>query len=190
MNRINPLLTLALLLLSTSVAAYEEPNYEIVYESDNIEVRYYDERQVVQTRSGGPIRRFKRLFDYINGANEDSEKIAMTSPVTELSSGKGVIMQFYLPSRFNKNNAPLPINDNVEIFSIDAGYYGVIRFSGKSNTRNFNKHAEILKKELDNDNIQIIGPSIKATFDPPFTKANLRRNESMFLVDWDKGGSE
>ncbi len=186
MQKIKSLLTLATFLISTSTMAYEEPSYKTVFQSEDIEVRFYNERKVVQTKASGPIRRFKRLFDYIDGANENSEKISMTSPVTELNSDEGMIMQFYLPSRFAENKAPLPTNSDVEIFTIDAGYYGVISFSGRSSARNFEKHAEILKQELEKNNIKIIGPFIKATFDPPFTKASLRRNESMFLVNWEK----
>ena len=189
MNRINfllksALLTLSLLFLSTSVMTYEEPKYEIVYQADKIEVRYYDERLVVQTKYGDQNGGFRKLFNYISGSNKDSEKIAMTIPVTQSEAEEGMVMQFYLPSRFDKTNTPIPDDDSLEISSIDAGYYGVIRFSGRSKEKNFNKHSEILKKELVKENIQIIGPSIKATYNGPFTLPRFRRNETMFLVSW------
>jgi len=191
MKRINyllnsALLTLSLLFFSTSVMAYEEPKYEIVYQADEIEVRYYDERLVVQTKYGDQDGGFRKLFNYISGSNKDSEKIAMTIPVTQLDSGDGMVMQFYLPSRFDKTNTPLPDDDSLEVSSIQAGYYGVIKFSGRSKEKNFNKHSEILKKELEKNNIQIIGSSIKATYNGPFTLPRFRRNESMFLVNWDQ----
>jgi len=189
MKRINyllnsALLTLSLLFLSKSVMAYEEAKYEIVYQADEIEVRYYDERLVVQTKYGDQNGGFRKLFNYISGSNKDSEKIAMTIPVTQSEVEEGMVMQFYLPSRFDKTNTPLPDNESLEISSIDAGYYGVIRFSGRSKEKNFNKHSEILKKELAKENIQIIGPSIKATYNGPFTLPRFRRNETMFLVSW------
>ena len=34
------------------------------------------------------------------------------------------------------------------------------------------------------DNIEIIGPAIKATYDGPFTLPNLRRNEAIYQVSW------
>ena len=191
MKRINyllnsALLTLPFLFLSTSVMAYEEPKYKIVYQADEIEVRYYDERLVVQTKYGDQDGGFRKLFNYISGSNKDSEKIAMTIPVTQLDSGDGMVMQFYLPSRFDKTNTPLPDDDSLEVSSIQAGYYGVIKFSGRSKEKNFNKHSEILKKELEKNNIQITGPLIKATYNGPFTLPRFRRNESMFLVNWDQ----
>ena len=191
MKRINylfnsVLFTLSTLFLSGSAMAYEEPKYETVYQSDKIEVRFYDERLVVQTRYGDQNGGFRKLFNYISGSNQDSEKIAMTIPVTQSEAKEGMVMQFYLPSRFDKSNTPLPDDESLEISSIEAGYYGVVRFSGRSKEENFNKHAEILKKELENNDIKIIGPSIKATYNGPFTLPRFRRNESMFLVSWSK----
>ena len=179
------LLALGIISLSTSIMAYEEALYQTIYKSDGIEVRSYNERLIVQTRYGDENGGFRKLFNYISGSNEGSKEIAMTVPVTQTDAGEGMIMQFYLPSKFDKNNTPLPNDDSLEISSIDAGYYAVIKFSGRSNKKNFNKHSEILKEELEKNNIKIIGPSIMATYNGPFTLPRFRRNESMYLVSWD-----
>ncbi len=188
MRNLNFMITkIVLLVLSFSVPllfSYEEAGYKIVKESDKFEVRFYDERLVIQTTYGNQNGGFRKLFNYISGSNEDSEKIAMTVPVTQSDSGEGMVMQFYLPSRFDKSNTPLPEDDSLEISSIDAGHYAVISFSGRSNEKNFNKYSKILRKELDKNNIQIVGPSIKATYNGPFTLPRFRRNESMFLISW------
>ena len=188
MRNLNFMITkIVLLVLSFSVPllfSYEEAGYKIVKESDKFEVRFYDERLVIQTTYGNQNGGFRKLFNYISGSNEDSEKIAMTVPVTQSDSGEGMVMQFYLPSRFDKSNTPLPEDDSLEISSIDAGHYAVIGFSGRSNEKNFNKYSKILRKELDKNNIQIVGPSIKATYNGPFTLPRFRRNESMFLISW------
>ncbi len=183
-NLINTAFLIGALFLSVSVMAYEEPEYDIVYKTEKIEVRFYEERLVVQTRYGDQNGGFRKWCSYISGSNKDSEKIAMTIPVTQSNSGEGMLMQFYLPSRFNKFNTPLPDDDSLEISSIEAGHYAAIRFSGRSTEKNFNKHSEILIKELEKNNILIAGPSIKATYDGPFTLPRSRRNESMFLVNW------
>ena len=49
---------------------------------------------------------------------------------------------------------------------------------------NFDKHNKILKQKLLEDNISIKGFPIRATYNSPFTLPPLRRNESMFSVDW------
>ena len=45
------------------------------------------------------------------------------------------------------------------------------------------KELEILKKELLINNILIISPPIRATYDSPFTLPMNRRNEAMFKIE-------
>ena len=61
-----------------------------------------------------------------------------------------------------------------------------IKYSGRLTDKNFNKHKKILKENLIEDKIEIIGPAIKATYNGPFTLPMLRRNEAMFHIDWRK----
>ena len=51
--------------------------------------------------------------------------------------------------------------------------------------KNFIKHASILKKILEKENIEFNEPPIKATYNGPFTLPNLRRNEAMYLIQWE-----
>ncbi len=173
------------LFTTNSIMAYEEADYKTVYQTEQFDVRFYGERLVVQTSYGDQNGGFRKLFNYISGSNDNSEKIAMTVPVTQSDPGEGMVMQFYLPSKFDKESTPNPDDESLEISTIDAGYYAVIKFSGRSKEKNFNRHSEILKKELVKENIEIIGPSIKATYNGPFTLPRFRRNESMFLVSWE-----
>ena len=92
-------------------------------------------------------------------------------------------MQFYLPSKFNKDNIPTPSNLEVEIINIKGGYYAVIRYSGRASDKNFIKHKDILENKLTKDNITIISPAIRATYNSPFTLPMLRRNEVMFEIN-------
>ena len=93
-------------------------------------------------------------------------------------------MQFYLPSKFTKETVPLPSNPDIEITTVKEGYYAVIKYSGRSSDKNFDKHSQILKKKLIEDEISIIGFPIKATYNSPFTLPLFRRNETMSNVDW------
>ena len=93
-------------------------------------------------------------------------------------------MQFYLPSKFNKSNTPLPNNPDLRISTIEEGFFAVIRYSGRASDKNFFKHREILNKKLLDDNVVINGPAIRATYNGPFTLPNLRRNEVMYKVEW------
>ena len=164
--------------------AYEESNYTVVHKADNYQIRYYDERIVIQTRYTSGSSGFRKLFNYISGQNQVNQKIEMTTPVTELKEGNQMVMQFYLPSRFDTKSVPLPDDLSLEIATIQSGYYAVIQYSGFASDNNFLKHANILKFALDLNEIKSIGPPIKATYDGPFTLPNLRRNEAMYLVSW------
>tara|TARA_B100000676_G_C17785873_1_gene684390 strand:+ start:107 stop:607 length:501 start_codon:yes stop_codon:yes gene_type:complete len=165
--------------------AYEEAYYKVVLKTDNFEVRLYDERVVVQTKYHSNSSGFQKLFNYISGQNQDSEKIEMTTPVTMLQQNNQMVMQFFLPSRFNVGSAPLPLDRSVEIAKIDKGYFAVIKYSGFASDKNFIKHAQILKSKLIENKINFQDQPIKATYDGPFTLPNFRRNEAMYLIRWD-----
>ena len=97
-----------------------------------------------------------------------------------------MVMQFYLPSKFTKKTTPVPTDPRVELITIEEGHYAVIKYSGRSTDKNFDKHKKILKENLLEDKIEIISPVNKATYNGPFTLPIIRRNEAMFCVDWKK----
>ena len=162
--------------------AYEEANYEVVKENKNYEIRKYSDRLVIETNSiqGNG---FRKLFNYISGNNEQKEEIKMTVPVTQEVKNGNMTMQFYLPSRFNKDNAPKPVNSEVKILMIEGGYYAVIKYSGRSSDKNFLKNKDILDKALEQDNIIVLSPPIRASYNSPFTLPMLKRNEVMYRIN-------
>ena len=164
--------------------ANEEAQYDVVHKNDIYEIRNYSDRLVVQVANKGDNKSFRKLFNYISGENKNSEKIEMTIPVTQTKKDNKLFMQFYLPSKFNKETTPLPTNPDIEITTISKGYFAVIKFSGRSSDKNFEKHNKILKQKLLEDKILINGFAIRATYNSPFTLPSLRRNESMFSIDW------
>ena len=176
-----------IILFSYSYAmAYEESAFNIVHQTDVYEIRHYADRLAVQATFTNENSSFRNLFNYISGANIDSQKIKMTIPVTESKEDSKMVMQFYLPSNFTKKTAPVPTDPRVKLINMEKGYYAVIKYSGRITDKNFNKHIKILRKSLLEDKIKIIGPAIKATYNGPFTLPILRRNEAMFLIDWKK----
>lgn len=108
----------------------------------------------------------------------------MTEPVTLIEESESTIMQFSLPSEFDINNTPNSTFSDVEVITIEGGYYGVIGYPGRASENNFIKHKNILEDELSRDNIEIKSPAIKATYNSPFTLPQMRRNEAMFKVEY------
>ncbi len=164
--------------------ANEEAQHDVVHKTDIYEIRNYSDRLVVQVVNKVDNNSFRKLFNYISGSNNTSEKISMTVPVTQTKKDNEYYMQFYLPSKFNKETTPMPTNPDLEITTITGGYYAVIKYSGRASDKNFEKHSEILKGKLLEDKISIKGSAIKATYNSPYTLPFLRRNEAMFSVDW------
>jgi len=162
--------------------AYEEANYEVVKENKEYEIRKYSDRLVIETNSieGNG---FRKLFNYISGNNEESQEIKMTVPVTQEIKNGSMTMQFYLPLKFNKDNAPKPSNLDIKILNVEGGYYAVIKYSGRSSDKNFLKNKNILEKQLKQDNITIISPPIRASYNSPFTLPMLKRNEVMYRIN-------
>ena len=173
-------------LLNTSAIANEEAEYNVVHKTNIYEIRFYSERLVVESIYNNGSSTFRKLFKYISGDNNSSEKIEMTIPVNQIKKDNNDFMQFILPSRFNKKTIPIPLNSDVKISSIDEGYFAVIEYSGRPSDKNFKEYGQILKEELLKDKILIKGLAIKATYNGPFTLPLLRRNEAMFNVKWER----
>ena len=171
------------LIITFKAMAYEEANYQVVKTNEFYEIRKYSDRLAVETSNSNQNSGFRKLFNYISGDNQKNEEIKMTTPVTEIERKGNMTMQFYLPSKFNKDNIPTPSNLEVEIINIKGGYYAVIRYSGRASDKNFIKHKDILENKLTKDNITIISPAIRATYNSPFTLPMLRRNEVMFEIN-------
>ncbi len=173
---------ISILTLSSQTMAYEEANYEVVKENKEYEIRKYSDRLVIETNSTEG-NGFRKLFNYISGNNEKNQEIKMTVPVTQEIKNGNMTMQFYLPLKFNKDNAPKPSNSDIKILTIEGGYYAVIEYSGRSSDKNFLKNKDILEKLLKQDNITILSPPIRASYNSPFTLPMLKRNEVMYRIN-------
>ena len=176
------LVLILILTLGSHTMAYEEANYETISENKNYEIRKYFDRLVIETDSTEG-NGFRKLFNYISGNNEENQEIKMTVPITQEIKNGSMTMQFYLPLKFNKDNAPKPSNSDIKILNIEGGYYAVIKYSGRSSDKNFLKNKNILEKQLKQDNITIISPPIRASYNSPFTLPMLKRNEVMYRIN-------
>ena len=179
------ILLLGFFLNTNASMANEELKFGIVHKNEIYEIRMYSERLVAQAINDKDNGTFRKLFNYIAGANSFSEKIEMTTPVTQIKKNNVSFMQFYLPSKFNKKTTPIPNNSDVKIILMKKGYFAVITYSGRSSDKNFKKYSKILHEKLLEDKVLINGFAIKATYDPPWTLPPYRRNEVMFNIKWE-----
>ena len=171
-------------LFYSNAMANEEAKYEVIQKNEIYEVRKYSDRLAVETFDSNQNSGFRKLFNYISGNNKINKKISMTTPVTRIKKNGNMTMQFYLPSKYKQDSAPEPSSNEVKIVNIEGGYYAVLRYSGRASDKNFIRHKEILEEELKKNNISVISPSIRATYDSPFTLPMNRRNEAMFKINY------
>ena len=191
--RVNLVLLVSIFYLWANISiAYEETSYRILAANQIYEIREYDDRLAVQTsQENGQNRAFRKLFKYISGSNISSTKIEMTIPVTQsikidmttpvtqkFQDGK-IIMRFFLPRKFQLETAPQPLSEDLSLVVVKGGKYAVMKYSGRSTVKNFEKHSKLLLEALSINNITTLGDPIKATFNGPLTPFFVRRNEVM-----------
>ena len=195
-SKLTLIIALFTIIYSNITMALEEPTYNIIKSSKKYEIREYNDRLAVEVEFSSETSGFRYLFNYISGENRTSEKVSMTAPVTQsakidmtapvtqFSKDDKMVMQFYLPSKFSIENAPIPTNKKVNLVTIDGGYYAVLKYSGRVSDKNYMKHLSKLKGYLEKDNIEMIDYGTKAIFDGPFTLPIMRRNEAMIKIKW------
>ena len=181
-----------------------EPKFKVIESQENIEIREYGSLLLAQVMVEGERKEtiskgFRMLADYIFGNNAPRQKISMTAPVTQQQGEKiamtaPVIQQasddhngqwkvrFVLPAEHTLETIPMPNNSQVEVLSIPAKRYAVIRFSGLASQENLQRYLRELVKYAKESNLKIIGEPIFAFYNPPWTLPFLRRNEIMMEV--------
>ncbi len=197
----------SLLTLPGVAMATEEPEYTILNQVDNFELRRYDPQIVAQTwvtgdQKAASNKGFKILADYIFGNNtapsgesskismtspvkmqpqradsDQSQKIAMTSPVAMQEQDGKWRVRFVMPSKYTMQTLPKPNNSEVSIIEIPAKTYGVIKFSGLTGEEKVATKTAQLKEWM--QNLNIVGTPEMARYNPPWTLPFMRRNEIM-----------
>ncbi len=187
------------------VRLYEEPRYDVIDRvAHQVEIRRYGQRLAaeVEIPAAGEVGRkeaFQLLFAYIAGANRtaasgsdriamtvpvevhDREKVAMTVPV-QTSQTEGLVrMRFFLPAKFSRENAPMPVDDRVRLVTTPAETIAILRYSGSGNDR-AQREAE-LTAALSPSPWRPSGEPYTLNYDAPFTLPFLRRNEAAASVE-------
>lgn len=172
----------------TARAAYETAPYKVIESDGNIEIREYPDLVLAATSARFEARgndgSFMRLFRYISGNNESSQKIEMTTPVF-MEDGSGETqgqMGFVLPQEVAESGAPAPRAENVTIRTRTGGRFAVIRFSGVMDAEDAEEQEAKLREWLAARNLECEETAERAGYDAPFTPGPLRRNEVLIRL--------
>ena len=192
---------LAAALWGPIVSNVEQPKYQVVESSGNIEIRDYAPMIVAEVDIRGERRDaigrgFRIIADYIFGNNttaqkvpmtapvtqQDSEKIAMTAPVTQQGDGNRWRVRFIMPSNYTLETLPKPNNPAIELKEIAAKRYAVIRFSGMAGEDSLKRRTKELNEWVRTKNLTPVSEPVYAFYNPPWTLPFLRRNEVMVEI--------
>ncbi len=191
MNKII-LVSIAVLALCTTVymfsrANFESADYKVISNDGDFEVREYKPMLLVSTTMKGAELRensaFQRLFGYISGANKDSQKISMTTPVFSSNDSEVYTMSFLVPKDVAEKGAPEPTDDNVKIEPMEGGRFAAYRYNGYSNPEKIEEAKQKLTDWMKKQELKSTGEMLTAGYDPPYTPGSLRRNEVLVRLE-------
>lgn len=82
-----------------------------------------------------------------------------------------------------KQNAPTPLQNNIEIYQSEPGYFAAVRYGGYSNATKVKTHTERLMKEIEKHNLKKISEPVVLSYDSPYKLMN-RRNEILVEISY------
>jgi hypothetical protein len=163
-----------------------EPPYTLVKSEPPFEVRDYDALTVAETHIEGDFDiagslGFRRVAGYIFGKNQnakgESEKIAMTAPVTMEAQNQQWRLHFVMPQGMTVVNLPKPVDAGVQLREVPAQRMAAVRFSGLTTAASIERQTQLLKDWLGRNNLAFDERPQLARYNDPFTLPWNRRNE-------------
>jgi len=199
---------LALITPWTAMAT-EEPKFEVIERADAFELRRYAPMIVAETWVTGSLgdgssEGFRRIAGYIFGKNKSrtsdesekiamtvpvtmqpgvSEKIDMTAPVTTETGGRTDAeggrwrMHFVMPSRYTMQTLPLPLDPSVTLREVPEQRVAARVFSGFVTEHRVREETALLLAWMKERSLEPIASPQLARYNPPWSVPFLRRNE-------------
>ena len=174
--------------LAGSSAALEQPEFELIDETGELQIRKYEAHVVARTLvkrsfSEAGNQGFKRLGGYIFGGNHREQKIAMTAPVglqplVGASADTQYWVTFSMPNAYSVAELPVPNDNRVDIVEVPERYMAVLRYKGSWSEERYRTHETRLLSSVEkNPSWEKRGEPYWARYDPPFMPWFMRTNE-------------
>ena len=187
MNIRNLFSSAILAFIPITAMAIEEPDYRVIEETTDFEVRHYEPYIVAEVDIEGDMRKagnsaFKILAGYIFGDNVSSEKMAMTAPVTTSTNDGVSTYGFVMEKKYTLDTLPVPNDDRIRIRKVPERIVAVRRYSGRWTDKKYEANKATLLAALDERGLQPVGQPILARYNSPFSLPFARRNEVMIEI--------
>ena len=177
--------------------AIEEAAYKVLKTSGKFEIREYAPHILAETVVDGDLeeagnKAFRRLFNYISGANRSRAKVAMTAPVSQEKAGEKISMtapvvqqrardkwavSFTMPAAYTLETLPTPDDPTIALRLVPARRMAAVRYSGLWSEKNYLQNRSELEAWIREQGLTAAGDPVWARYNPPFTPWFLRRNE-------------
>lgn len=186
-----------------SAMAAEEAKYTVVLKEQNFEVRAYESHVLAETLVAGGFasagnKAFARLFKYITGNNISQQKIPMTAPVTQAVDSEKIAMtssvsqqqvndqwavSFMMPASSSLETLPQPKDSRIVLRHVPAKHIAAVRYSGSWREKSYQDNSDALYAWINKKGFKLAGEAQWARYNPPFTLWFLRRNEILVPID-------
>ena len=205
-------LLLALAAPAAAQEAVETPDYEVLRSADGVELRSYPEQLVARVRVEAETaeeaseKGFAPLADFIFGANEPGEEIAMTAPVTsapvveegggapEGGDGTEIAMtapvtsrpseeagtwtvEFVMPRTWTLDTLPAPVNEAVQPMTIPPQTIVVAGWMGEETQEAIAQAEAAVSAFIEAEDLTPAGPFAVAGYSGPDTPVEARKWE-------------
>jgi hypothetical protein len=196
------LLAIKIGIVAGDAMAIEKLAYRVIEADGPFEMRRIEPHVVAGTFVKGDFERvgqegFRRLVEYIWGANlkqsrlpmtapvvqePASEKIAMTAPVGQEKAGDRYRITFLMPSQYALASLPQPTDRRIRLRAESARTVAAIRYTGFWSRSRYDDHERKLGEWIQQRGLEPVGEPVWARYDPPFVPWFLRRNEILIEV--------
>ena len=180
--------------------AIETPKFETLQKDGKFEIRKYQEYTIASVEIESDFKHaleegFRILADYIFGNNRAKTNIEMTVPVTEqvitgkkigmtapiiaaqAGEGKKYLISFTMPSKYNIETLPEPVNNNISVITVMAHKAAALRFSGYMNEKTTANKTQEMEVWLKKNNLMTKSGFSLAQYNPPWIPGPFRKNE-------------
>ena len=167
----------------------ETPSYRVELSDSKFQIRNYDSFAITQIGITGKQNEalragFGPLVRFIGAKERLSEKIAMTVPVMQAKTDQNDrwLISFSMPSKYNINNLPKPVNANLSQETVPEKLMAVIKFNGRATEELLLRKESELSNWVEKQGYKLIGSIYYYFYNDPLTPGVFRRNEVLIEV--------
>jgi hypothetical protein len=160
-----------------------DQSYSVAARVEHVEIRQYGARFAAEMVVDGDAETtrsfaYRRLADYLAGANKGGATIPMTEPMLQAAEGPTRWrIRFFMPANATLATLPQPADPAISLVAVPPETLAVLRFSGAPDASAVALRTGLLITALEGSAWRPAGAPVALFYDPPWSLPPLRRNE-------------